>query len=190
MEALLLRHITRGRVVTALPSVVVERTDTSVATWIAPGTPIAYPLGRANGRLRPFADWEVELREWVGPGRLELTPLGRRHSIRLIRDEGGSFLGWYVNLQAPLAQSRFGYDTTDWQLDLWIEPDGGVHWKDEDDLARAVELGILSREDAQSAREEAEQVIAEWPFPTGYEDWRPDPAWPVPTLPSRWEVVD
>ena len=89
-------------------------------TWIEPGTPIAYPLGRANGRLLPFDEWAVDLRSWKGPGRLELTPLGRRHSIRLFRGDDGSFRGWYVNLQAPLAESRFGFDTTDWQLDLWI----------------------------------------------------------------------
>ncbi|HEU0305094.1 MAG TPA: DUF402 domain-containing protein [Gaiellaceae bacterium] len=183
---MLIRHLACGRVVTALPSIVVDRTAERVVTWIGPGTPIAYPLGRENGRLRPFAEWEVELREWVGPGRLEVTTFGRRHSIRLIRDDAGVLLGWYVNLQAPLVESRFGFDTTDWQLDLWIEPEGAVHWKDEDDLRAAVELGILSPEDARAAREEAERVIAEWPFPTGFEAWQPEPAWPVPTLPADW----
>ena len=132
-----------------------------------------------DGRLLPFDEWTVDLRSWVGPGRLELTPLERRHSIRLIRGDDGSFLGWYVNLQAPLAESRLGFDTTDWQLDLWIEPAGDVHWKDEDDLARAVELGILTADEAGQAREEAHRVLEEWPFPTGWEDWRPDPAWPT-----------
>jgi hypothetical protein len=30
-------------------------------------------------------------------------------------------------------------------------------------------------------------VLAAWPFPTGWEDWRPDPAWPAPELVSGWE---
>ena len=84
---------------------------------------------------------------------------------------------------------RSGFDTTDWQLDLWVEADGTVHWKDEDDLARAVELGILTAEEARLARDEANRVLDEWPFPTGWEDWRPDPAWPTPSLPDGWDVV-
>ncbi len=86
----------------AMPSVLVDRDAERIVTWIEPGTPIAYPLGRANGRLRPFEEWDVELRTWKGPGRLELTPFGRRHSIRLFRGDDGTFRGWYVNLQAPL----------------------------------------------------------------------------------------
>ncbi len=107
-------------------------------TWIEPGTPIVYPNGRAGGRAAcsRSSEWGVELRSWMGPGRLELTPFGRRHSIRLLRGEDGSLRGWYVNLQAALAESRFGFDTTDWQLDLWIPVESGdVQWKDEDDLA-------------------------------------------------------
>ena len=189
MESLLLRHIVCGRVVMALPSLVVEQSPERLITWIDAGTPIAYPLGRADGRLRPFDEWTVDLRSWVGPGRLELIPMERRHSIRLIRGGDGSLLGWYVNLQAPLAESRLGFDTTDWQLDLWIEPAGDVHWKDEDDLTDAVDLGILTADDAGQARDEANRVLAEWPFPTGWEDWQQEPAWPVPTLPEGWDVV-
>jgi Protein of unknown function (DUF402) len=189
MSEMLMRHVAKGRVVMALPSIVVEQTAERLVTWIAPGTPIAYPLGRANGRLRPFEEWEVELRSWAGPGRLELTPAARRHSIRLFHEDEGSFLGWYVNLQAPLAESAFGFDTTDWQLDLWIEPDGDVHWKDEDDLEQAVDLRIMTAGEARAAREEADRVLEEWPFPTGWEDWRPDPGWAVPTLPEGWDVV-
>jgi hypothetical protein len=189
MESLLIRHVAKGRVVMALPSVVVEQSPELLVTWIAAGTPIAYPLGRAHGRLLPFAEWTVDLRSWVGPGRLELIPVRRRHSIRLIRSDDGGFLGWYVNLQSPLAESRFGFDTTDWQLDLWIEPTGDAHWKDEDDLAQAVDLGILTSQDAEQANEEAHRVLEEWPFPTGWEEWRPDPTWPAVTLPEGWDVV-
>ena len=46
----------------------------------------------------------------------------------------------------------------------------------------------LVREDA--IRAEGERVIAEWPFPTGWEAWRPDPAWPTPVLPTDWHRTD
>ncbi len=185
-----MRHVAHGRVLTALPSFVVDRDDTHLVTWIAPGTPIAYPDGRAgDGRLLPFDRWGVDLRTWIGPGRLELTPFGRRHSIRLMRSADGSLRGWYVNLQAALAESPLGFDTTDWQLDIWIPEGREAEWKDEDDLERALELGIMTEEEGRLAREEGQRVLDEWPFPTGWEDWRADPAWPLPALPDGWDVV-
>jgi len=189
MSEMLIRHVANGRVLMALPSIVVDPGSELLVTWIAPGTPIVYPDGLEDGRMLPLEEWKVDLRSWVGPGRLELTSPGRRHSIRLIHGEDGAFLGWYVNLQAPLVRSALGYDTMDWQLDLWIEPDGTVHWKDEDHLAQAVEHELLTAEEARAAREEAHRVLSEWPFPTGWEDWRPDPAWRLPTLPDGWDVV-
>jgi hypothetical protein len=187
---MLLRHVAHGRVVTALPSTVVERTDEWVAAWIAPGTEIIYPRGRdAKGILMPFDRWNVERRTWVGPVGFELTRFGTRHSIRHFRREDGSFRGWYVNLQAPLVESRLGFDTTDWQLDLWIPEGGEAQWKDEDDLARALELGLMTAEEGRLAREEAERVLAEWPFPTGWEDWQPDGRVGPLTLPEDWDVV-
>jgi hypothetical protein len=57
-----------------------------------------------------------------------------------LADDTHEFLGWYVQLQAPLQGTRLG-------------------------------------------------LITEWPFPTGWEDWRPDPAWPVPELAAGWSVV-
>jgi hypothetical protein len=185
----LARHVHGGRVVMALPVTIVDRTELTIATWIAPGTPIVYPDGLDDGRLRPLASWGIVERVWKGEGRLELTSRTRPHSIRLFWDGEGTFRGWYVNLQAPLRETPFGFDTTDWQLDLWIEPDGAVQWKDEDHLEQAVELRIMAPAEAEEARREAARVLDEWPFPTGWEDWRPDPSWPLPALPEGWDLL-
>jgi len=174
----------------AMPLIVVERTQRQLVTWIGPGTPIAYPNGRAgDGTLLPFDRWGVDLRSWIGPGRLELTPFGRHYSIRLIRSANGLFRGWYVNLQAMLAESALGFDTTDWQLDLWIPEGREAEWKDADDLERALALGIMSEEEGRLTREEGHRVLEEWPFPTGWEGWCPDLTWPTPVLPDGWDVV-
>jgi len=69
-----------------------------------------------------------------------------------------------------------------------VERDGSWRWKDEDELAVAVEVGFFTAEQAASFRAEGERVIAEWPFATGWEDWQPDPSWPVPSLPADWEA--
>ena len=34
------------------------------------------------------------------------------------------------------------------------------------------------------------RIVEEWPFPTGWEDWRPDPGWEPPTLPAGWDTVE
>ena len=189
MGTLLLRHVTCGRVVTALPVVVVEREPGATRDVDRRRERRSRTRSAArDGRLLPFDEWEVELRSWAGRGRLELTPFGRRHSIRLFVGRSPR-PGLVREPPGALTESRFGFDTTDWQLDLWIESSGDVHWKDEDDLEQAVELGIMTAEEGRLARDEAHRVLDEWPFPTGWEDWRPDPGWEPPELPEGWDVV-
>jgi hypothetical protein len=91
-----------------------------------------------------------------------------------------------VNFEQPLRRSRVGFDTFDEKLDLIVRPDGSYRWKDEDELEQAAALGLV---DADEVRAEAQRVIREWPFPTGWEHWRPDPSWPVPQLPAGWDRV-
>jgi hypothetical protein len=185
-EAVLLRHVLHGSVRSVIPVTVVEDSG-DLVTWIAPGTPMVWPEARdAEGRLAPPESWGHRRRAWSGAGVLSLTPAGRRHALWHFSAKDGSFRGWYVNLQSETTRSAAAFDTTDWQLDLWITADGAVEWKDEGDLARAVELGIHTPEEAEAAYDEARRVLDEWPFPTGWEDWRPGPAWPVPRLPEDW----
>ena len=91
-----------------------------------------------------------------------------------------------MNFERPLRRSPVGFDTFDEKLDLIVAPDGTHRWKDEDELEQAAALGLL---DEEAVRAEARRVLEEWPFPTGWEDWRPDPAWPLPVLPEGWDVV-
>ena len=132
-------------------------------------------------------EWETVDHVWRTHHVLRITPLGRAHSIDLFWDEDWDFRGWYVNLQAPLRRSALGFDTRDHALDITVEPDGTWEWKDEDHLEQAVAIGLYSADEAAAIRAEGERVIAEHPWPTGWEDWRPNPAWPLPSLPDGWE---
>ena len=85
-------------------------------------------------------------------------------------------------------QGRF-VDTTDQALDLLVFPGGGWRWKDEDELEEAVELGIWTPEEAADIRAEGERALAEAPWPTGWEDWRPPADWGPLPLPEDWHVV-
>jgi hypothetical protein len=77
----------------------------------------------------------------------------------------------------------------DHALDVLVEPDGTWSWKDEDDLAEAQALGVFSGEEVAAIRAEGERVLSAPPWPTGWEDWRPDPSWPGPELRQDWDVV-
>ena len=46
------------------------------------------------------------------------------HTIELSWNTDWNFVGWYVNLQAPLVVNGARLDTTDWALDVVVEPDG------------------------------------------------------------------
>lgn len=123
---------------------------------------------------------------WSETHVLQLVRPGDAHTVEVFWDESWALLGWYVNLQAPLQPTSFGYDTTDWALDIWVTPNGEWSWKDEDDFAEAISLGVFDDASAAAVRAEGERVIAAHPWPTGWEDWRPPESWDPLPLPLGW----
>jgi len=74
---------------------------------------------------------------------------------------------------------------------LVVDPDRSWHWKDEDHLAEALEIGLFTPEQAKAMRTEGERAIERierWsaPFDEGWENWRPDLDWPLPSIPDGW----
>ena len=180
------RDVHGGRVWRAQACRIVEETEQTIALWMPRGTATFLPVDKDGGRIRiPAADWELEEVESWTRDAVCVARRGRAHSIYVFWREG-TFEHWYVNFEQPLRRSRLGFDTFDEKLDLIVRPDGAYHWKDEDELEQAAALGLL---DAAAVRAEAARVLEEWPFPTGWEDWRPDPSWPVPQLPEGWDRV-
>ncbi|MBA3348818.1 MAG: GNAT family N-acetyltransferase [Actinobacteria bacterium] len=119
---------------------------------------------------------------------LRLARRGDLHSVfHLWR--GGELAEWYVNLERPLRRTPLGFDHLDRELDLLARPDGTWEWLDEDEFEASQALGVIDPVEAGEIRAEGERVVAAWPFPTGWEGWRPDPAWPLPALPAGWDEV-
>ncbi|HEX4931057.1 MAG TPA: DUF402 domain-containing protein [Gaiellaceae bacterium] len=178
------RDVHRGRVWRAQACRIVEESEETIALWMPRGTPTMLPIDREGRRIRiPIEAWELEPSVGWTRDALTLTRPGRAHSIYVFwRD--GEFEHWYVNFEQPLRRSPVGFDTFDEKLDLIVRPDGTYRWKDEDELEQAAALGLV---DAAAVRAEAARVLEEWPFPTGWEDWRPDPSWPIPQLPEGWD---
>jgi hypothetical protein len=188
-DVALLRFLRYGQVRRATPHVVVQDADGVVALYAPVGAPGKVAVWDGSP-IRGQADREWELRDhvWDSFRVLRLVRWGRGHSLDLFWEgRSGDFAGWYVNLQEPLRRARLGFDTDDLVLDVWVKPDGSWSWKDEDELHEAVRLGRFTEAEAGEIRAEGERVLAEWPFPTGWEEWRPDPGWPVPVLPDGWD---
>jgi hypothetical protein len=195
-DAVVIRYVERWGPVAGLPVRVLEDSRERVVLHLAHGTDVHWPA--IDGRT--VRDWSLERRftstwehrptVWDRGRVVFVFPAGRAHGLWLFFDAAGRFDGrWYVNLQRPFVRTEIGVDTRDHTLDLWVDADGTHSWKDEDELEAAVRLGFYSPAEADGFRAEGERVLAEHPFPTGYESYAPDAGQPPPALPAGWEAV-
>jgi hypothetical protein len=179
-----------------MPVTVVEDTAYRIMHVLVDGTDYLRRV-RADGSpgRRVFAPEELNdegtrlaREQWRGSSRLIATRPEQAHAVFLkFRPRTWEFTGWYVNLQEPLQRTGRGFTTRDQFLDIVVDPDLSWRWKDEDELAEAVELGRLTDTQAQAIRREGERAIVDiearrWPFDGSLTTWRPDPAWPIPPL--------
>jgi Protein of unknown function (DUF402) len=144
--------------------------------WLPPGTP--YAIGTDL-----FSDWTYDYRVLQRP-QLRVTRSGDALSVFLFTD------GWYVNLERPQQRTALGFDYEDELLDVWVPFGGEPELLDEDELEEAVRRGFFSGEREAEIREKAARVIAEPPWPTGWEEWQPPTGWQVPDLPPGWATLD
>ena len=161
-QVVALREIWGGRPWTVRAVVVVEDAEAQRSFCVFPGTRWKAPLRRNGLPLRvPEADWKLVDRLWSGSTILSFAWPGVAHAVLLVYEQAtGAFEGFYVNLQDPLRRTRIGFDTTDHLLDALVEPDRSAwRWKDEDELAEAVERGLFSLAQAEGFRAEGERAV-------------------------------
>ncbi len=160
---------------------------------MAPDTPVIRPSTlRVKSSQIAAGEWVDAETTWFGGGRLFLAGPEAAHSICPSWEADGSFAGWYVNLETPWRRTPVGFDTTDHVLDIWVLPDRSWRWKDEEELQEAVEAGLFTPQQAKAIRHEGERVLERveaWtePFNEGWEEWRPDSSWPMPSVPEGWD---
>ena len=155
-----------------------------VVLWMPRGAPALYPVDPEGAEVRmPSA--ERTLAERLAPrDALALLTPGARYSIWLFWEPDGTFEHWYVNFERTIGWSGPCFDMVDEKLDLIVTPDRELRWKDEDELEHAAALGLV---DAEAVHAQAERVLEAWPFPTGWEEFDPDPAWTAPRFPAGWQ---
>ena len=183
-DVVALRDVWFGAVWRAVAAIVVADTPTRTVFWAPAGTPAAFPADDAGREIRmPRPEFHRAFRK-------------SKRSIAVVCDEGapwtlwlfferpGVLTHWYVNFEAYLGRSAVAYDSVDHKLDLIVRPDGELVWKDEDELEQAGSLGLV---DVAAVRRDAAAAVASPPWPTGWEEYTPDPSWHVPELPDGWD---
>jgi len=186
MSDIALRDIWFGKIWRATAARVIEERDGVTALWVPGGGESRVPVDPDGNVLRiPLPEWQL-VENVVRRESLTLVRPGVAHSVWLFFTDDYDLECWYVNFEEPMRRTGSGFDYADWKLDLIVEPDGRHRWKDEDELEEAAALGLL---DADAVWAEAKRVLADPPWPTGWEDWRPDPAWPAPRLPAGWDQM-
>jgi hypothetical protein len=182
-EVVVLRDVWDGRVWRAVPGIVARDDERETVVWIPKGTENAYPVdgdGREVRLARADVTWPMRV---TSVGMLVRLRPGEPWSVWHYWDGEGRLDHWYVNFEEPLGREGRNLDYRDHKLDLIARPDGSTRLKDEDELETAAALGLL---DAAAIRRDAERALHEPPWPTGWEDFRPDPAWSPPALPADW----
>jgi len=180
--------------------VTVARDDAELlAVWLAPGTECVRPV-LADGtpvhaeplESRYTKPRTVQRDRWFGTGVLKLARPGEPWSVWLFWEPGWRFKNWYVNLEEPLARWTGGVDSEDHFLDISVHPDRTWGWRDEDEFEQAQRDGLMDARSAARVREAGQAAVAvirAWgpPFSDGWQHWRPDPSWSVPSLPEDWD---
>lgn len=189
----------RGHVHIARPVTVVRDDPELLAVWMAPGTrcvkPVltdGTPVHREPLATRYRRARTTRVERWWGTGVLKLARPGEPWSVWLFWEPGWRFKNWYVNLEEPRLRWAGGVDSEDHFLDISVNPDRSWTWRDEDEFAQARADGLVDAELARrvtAAGDRAIGVIEDWgsPFRDRWQDWRPDPGWPVPSLPGDWD---
>ncbi|MEU3750873.1 MULTISPECIES: DUF402 domain-containing protein [Streptomyces] len=188
-----------GAVHICRPVTVVQDTPELLAVWMAPGTECVRPVLTDGTPVheeplatRYTAPRTTERSQWFGSGVLKLARPEDPWSVWLFWERGWRFRSWYVNLEEPRTRWSGGVDSEDHFLDISVYPDHSWLWRDEDEFAQAQRAGLMDPEQAarvKAAGSRAVEQIRSWgtPFADGWENWRPDPGWPVPRLPGDWD---
>jgi predicted RNA-binding protein associated with RNAse of E/G family len=192
-DAVVIREVWHGRIFEARPCVVVDDRADQTTLFVPCGTTCAVAVDDVGAPVRlPAGVWRWSRRTTTSDVLSFAWP-EVPYAVLLIWSSDRPGPRWYVNLQTPLVRTRLGFDTTDHVLDVVIPPDrSGWRWKDEAELDEAVALGLFSHEEAAGFRSWGERAVEHVlrrrpPFELEWNGWVPDPAWPMPELPTGWD---
>lgn len=191
-----IRELWDGRVWFARPATVVRDDPNLTMLVVHPHATAKEPVDPAGVPLRiPTGDWTLRDIRRGETWNLSFAFPDTPYAVILGYEATGDLREYYVNLQTPLARSQTGFDLVEHILDVTIPPDRSTWaWKDEDELAEAIDGGLFTEEDAAwfhywGERAVEHILLREPPFDEDWGSWQPDPTWPEPELPAGWDLV-
>ena len=139
----------------------------------------------ADGRGDPDPAGDVGARRARRPRGTGSGSSARTRATRsgCTAEPDGAFSHWYVELRAHVGRSPQAIDYVDDKLDLVVSPDGAVAGRTRTSSSSAARTRARRR--ARPCAPRPTRVLADPPWPTGWEDWRPDPRWPAPVAAGR-----
>lgn len=198
-STVLWRDLYRGRPRGVMPHWLLDERDGLIVSCIVPGVQGVNwsGIGMSSPQWMQHLmsmTWQVGPARWEAKRVVRMARTGEAYAVNLEWDQAtGNFVRWYANLQAPYQRSRLSdgtvvVDTYDHILDVLVDPDLHAELKDDAELTEAVRVGLFTPSEAAAIRAASERVIANLGtlLSTGWEDWKPDPSWPLPTLPDSW----
>jgi hypothetical protein len=184
-ERIELRETWSGQTWEVREGIIIEDSAAVIAAFTPAGSRAQTAVGEDGVRLRlPTASWSLhDVRMPAGVNHVGVHRPGCEHSVLAVLDDSWRLLYWYINLESDLARNERGFEYVDHFLDVVVAPDlASWKWKDEDELAEAVERGLVTEAEAGSVRAEGERAV-EWllarrpPYDRPWEDWRPPASW-------------
>ena len=206
-DSVTLRGIYQGQVWYIQTLLVVQDTEEKTVLALLPGAECAAPRGYLTGKHGAAGHWERWEAYQAGQRALSPFQWQRTRCLFLLWPEvyytiihywsaaTDQFLCYYVNFQRPFQRTSQGFDTLDLELDLILQPDFTIEWKDQNEYQAGIRSGVILPEWAQTI-EAAQREVLDWaerradPFDGRWLNWHPDPAWTPPYLPADWEHVD
>jgi hypothetical protein len=195
-DVVAIREIWNGRVWEARPAVVIRDEPNLTMLHVPPRVRCQVPVGTDGTELRlPIEDWRHAESARSDRSNLSFAFPDTPYAVILGYDPDATLDIYYVNLQSPLVRSPAGFDTVEHVLDVVIPPERtSWSWKDEDELAIAIERGMFTEEDAEWFRYWGERAVEhvllrEPPFDEDWSSWRPEPGWADAELPANWDLV-
>ncbi len=195
-DPIAIRELWNGRVWYARPATVVRDDPNLTMLHVHPHAHAMEPVDVAGNALRiPTDEWTFRDAERGDSWNLSFAFPDTPYSVILGYEPPGELREYYVNLQTPLVRTETGFDVVEHILDVQIPPDrSSWSWKDEDELADAVDGGLFTDEDVAWFRYWGERAVEhvllrEPPFDEDWSSWRPDPDWTEPVLPPHWDLA-
>ena len=192
--SVLYRELVEGRQISHIkPATVVEDSEERLVLWTPAGSTVLYAEALhvdADGTRRWDRGWRLTETEWKADVIYVMWP-GQMHKYEVRREPDGAVRSSKFSLQSAVRRTHLGFDRYGYKLHLLIAPDGRLSWKNEKDLALAIEQGRMTPAHGDAVRAAGEGFAAavrrnQGPSTQGWETWRPDADLPHPTLPEDW----